>query len=339
MSPETIEKVIDFIKSYALGERLSAISVTWYGGEPLLELDTIRTISKSLIDFSQEHKISYYAKIVTNGVLLTPETARLLKDECAVEGAQVTIDGLPEIHNKRRILKDRSDSFSLITKNIDAIKDFFDVTIRVNVDKNNRNEAEKLIDFFVQQMKWDDRVYYYFVPVDSGADNCTIQSSGCYTTQEFGKIHADLMRKIYEQGNTQVIHKMYPQSRQYYCGAITVNNFVIDPEGYLYNCWNEVAVVDKNIGSVQEGVKLNPTHMALLGIECPRDCQRCNLLPICLSGCPYYRLRNGNQPVCTHDTYSYKEHLKITYEEYRKERESGATPTSCHSCGDSCSAQ
>lgn len=52
--------------------------MSWFGGEPLLALDIIKYMSEKFINYCGENKIGYSSDIVTNGTLLTKETADIL---------------------------------------------------------------------------------------------------------------------------------------------------------------------------------------------------------------------------------------------------------------------
>ena len=68
----------------ALAERLlntsraKSLSVTWFGGEPLLAPDVIEALSEKLMALAKEQGADYSAGIVSNGYLLTPEAVEML---------------------------------------------------------------------------------------------------------------------------------------------------------------------------------------------------------------------------------------------------------------------
>lgn len=319
MDEETKSGLIKFIKNKIDQERIQFLSITWYGGEPLLALDTILELSEKIIALCNENKVYYASSIVTNGCLLDAPTAKLLKEKCALKVAQITIDGLPEKHNRRRILKNGEDSFGIIVKNIDEIKNIIHVSVRVNVDKTNIDHTEKLVDFFIDEKNWgNEKVFFYFAPVHNMTDFCNIKSNTCYSYTEFGDIDKELIRKIYTKGNTSIIKSLYPRRTSLPCNALTVNTFVVDPDGYLYTCWNNVGVKEKSIGTVIVGPQLNKEYMDWLSLKLPHECTECKFLPLCQGGCPLERLKKCNKPNCSHRTISMSENLVITYEEYLK---------------------
>lgn len=232
--------LIDFVRKILEENNYKKLNVSWYGGEPLLELEVIRKVSKNLIQLCQEEEVQYGASIVTNGVLLDLETAKILKNECYVDRAQITIDGLPEYHNKRRILKDGKESFDIICRNIDNCMDIINIGVRVNADKNNMYNIQKLFYYFNDEKKWTDRVFFYLAPVENYTDNCYFSNTNCLSDEEFGRLDLEIVKKMYQLKPDMIRKNLYPVRKNNFCAAVTFGNYVVDPEGYLYTCWNVI---------------------------------------------------------------------------------------------------
>ena len=72
MSKETMNHIINLVKSKS--EEIKHLSITWYGGEPILALNQIEYMTESFLKICNENKIKYYSDIVTNGYLLNIDT-------------------------------------------------------------------------------------------------------------------------------------------------------------------------------------------------------------------------------------------------------------------------
>lgn len=313
-----INLLISFVKKNIEQTNPKYFSVNWYGGEPLLEKGIIKRLSKEFIEIARLNNIKYSSYIITNGTLLDYDTAKMLKDDCNITNAQITIDGLKETHNSRRLLINGEDSFDIISNNIDKCKEIIKIAIRVNLDKTNVNEAEKLIEYFVNEKKWGNYLQFYFAPVlYRPTEACSANIHECFTMSEFGEIDSELLKRIYEKNGNSFVKDIYPRSLFVPCGAVTVNSFVVDAEGYFYTCWDLVGISEHSIGNLwEQGPVLNKEYIEWLSIETPNECTKCKLLCLCQGGCPHIRLRNGNQPQCNHKVISYVESLKIKYKEH-----------------------
>jgi len=165
MNKDVQDKIIKFLEAYYEFKNFSNLHITWYGGEPLLGLDAIYYLSEKLISFCAKKNINYTSSMITNGVLLTRDVAQKLSNEYKVKVVQITIDGLPEYHNIRRILIDGSKSFDTIINNIENCKDLMQITVRVNVDKKNKDNLDKLTDYFINEKGWINNPTFYLAPV------------------------------------------------------------------------------------------------------------------------------------------------------------------------------
>ena len=44
------------------------------------------------------------------------------------------------------------------------------------------------------------------------------------------------------------------------CGAISLNSFVIGPDGALYKCWNDIGYSERSIGNLEKGANYAQTE-------------------------------------------------------------------------------
>lgn len=109
MSRDVQEKVVELVKARA--ESVMRLSVTWYGGEPLLALDIIENLTNKFLEICEEHKIRYDAGIVTNGYLLTTKAAERLKD-LRITHIQITVDARPKNTTNEDRLPEASQHFT-----------------------------------------------------------------------------------------------------------------------------------------------------------------------------------------------------------------------------------
>ncbi|MZJ17645.1 4Fe-4S cluster-binding domain-containing protein, partial [Enterococcus durans] len=115
MSEATQEAIVKFVESEA--PHLESFTVTWYGGEPLLALDIIESLSLKFIDICKKNDIAYGATIVTNGYLLNCAVVEKL-NTLYVNQYQVTLDGRKEIHDCSRPLANGGGTYDVITQNL-----------------------------------------------------------------------------------------------------------------------------------------------------------------------------------------------------------------------------
>jgi len=114
MSPETARKAVDLLVS--LRGREKELVVDFYGGEPLLNLQTLLAAVDYCRANKKKWKVNFHFLLATNGTLLTPKLAR----ELISKGVQiaVSIDGGKIIHDGNRPFAGGKGSFSEIAANL-----------------------------------------------------------------------------------------------------------------------------------------------------------------------------------------------------------------------------
>ena len=130
MSEQTEDAIVRFVKS---NSNLKRLSVVWYGGEPLLNFDSIVRLTKKF----QQLGIEYSAKIVSNGYLLTKDKAEKMKG-LSIRNIQITFDGSEQIHNQRRALLGGQATYRTIMENLKYLLEVnkeITVDIRTNIDR------------------------------------------------------------------------------------------------------------------------------------------------------------------------------------------------------------
>ncbi len=312
MTKEIQDAIVEFVKKKI--KNLSILSVVWYGGEPLLEKEIIYYLSREFIKLSELYHVQYSASMITNGVLLDYSTSVFLKEQCRVKYVQITIDGLKEYHDKRRIMKDGSRSFDVIMDNIDKIKDILKVTIRVNVDQNNLNHIENFVYFLMNDKKIGNSVNLYFDKVNdyTAAYNCDISS---FIGQ---KDLNSLLKKIYSNivynGNNNLISlESYISPKIKNCGATNINNYIIDSDGYIYKCLTLVGVKEAAIGKITEEIDVIK-HKKWVFHELDTKCKVCKQRPLCQGGCVFREIQNNEMHRCKFNSEDYKFALNTIYE-------------------------
>ncbi len=314
MSEEIQEALFLFVEKELNNPGTINLHVTWYGGEPLLAVDLIQSLSSRFIELCKKKEVKYSASIVTNGVLLNRETALILQD-CKVTKAQITIDGMPEYHNKRRVLKDGSESFERIVDNVESAKDLLEIAIRVNLDEGNEQGIHDLLWYLSEEKKWGKNPAIYVAPVVKYTEADYFKNNCAISKQSFSEIEAALIARTYGEDKETVSNQLFPQRKSCFCQATVYNAYVIDSEGFLYKCWNEIGNKEEAVGILASANQMSPSILKWLSYKPDEKCWACQFLPICLGGCPYQFHKKGE-----HDCGNIKEitlaRLRKAYQQY-----------------------
>lgn len=249
MTKEVQEKIVEALRNQA--KTLSSFSVTWYGGEPLLAIDVIENLSKEFIEICKDNNITYGAGIITNGYLLTRDVLELL-NKYNITFIQVTIDGMPEVHNKRRPLANGEGTFETIMKNLEENYDLLPRTsLRINVDKNNLDTGTDIYKYLLEKNILEKVKPYYG---KTSNDNNNYIDSECLSTCDYAKADFQLLMQVSQNKNAFI---RYPDYKTNFCGADFVNSAVVGSDGRLYKCWSDIGIDKKCIGNVLTGSNID----------------------------------------------------------------------------------
>lgn len=113
MSPEVGKKAIDFLIDNS-GKRTN-LEVDFFGGEPLMNLDTVKQIVAYARSREQESGKRFSFTMTTNCVLLNDETIAWLNRE--MHNVVLSIDGRACVHNAVRKAVNGKDCYDLILRN------------------------------------------------------------------------------------------------------------------------------------------------------------------------------------------------------------------------------
>lgn len=292
MSSEVADAVARLVESRIAN--LRRLDVTWYGGEPLLGKRLLASLSARLQQICVASGTEYGAAIITNGYLLDRDTALMLAEHAVTE-VQVTMDGPPAVHDIMRPLLNGAGTFGRIVENLKSTCDILHISVRVNIDKRNASQVEKLMQILCSE-GLSGKIGLYpaqIVPSEYGAG----EPSATYKSPCFGS--ADYARYALEFSQLATSYGFggpsLPEPTTVPCTAIAGADLVVGSEGELYKCWESVGNPEEVIGSILEPDHQNSRAMkwAMYDPFEDSECRSCVALPVCMGGCAAHALVSG----------------------------------------------
>jgi len=290
MSEDTADDFVDFVRTHNV-KNMDAIDIQFYGGEPLLSVDTIMRIAKGIRSFSKKQKAKFTFSLITNGTLLTPQIVKRLKP-LGLRSANITVDGPKEVHDSFRPFKSGAGSFHTIINNIRNVHSLIKVHIGGNYTKGRYREFPALLDYLLENNLGPDKISsIVFDPVFQ-EDKEFAQPDfhdGCISINEpwLRDSGTFLREEILKRGfRTQMIEPTI-------CAVERRDNLVINYDGDLYKCPGLIGRVKYRVGTVKTGIRDYQKTLAL-GNWKNEKCLECSYLPLCFGGCRYMKLlRDG----------------------------------------------
>jgi len=276
MTEKTALNVVDWCKDFAQKGAYKDVEFTLMGGEPLLNLPSIRSVCNRISEseIASNSKIS----IITNGSLLDRANVDAIV-QCGVRYIQVTLDGLKNTHDRRRQFKDGSPSFQLIVQNIiDALNtngDKLQITIRINIDTYNFLEIPFLLNF-LEKIGLKKRVSICIGDtIHTGKNNSMHQ-------KKFFNSLIEIFQDAANRGFNIFFSEWTP------CWLSSERWFMIDCNGDIYKCPSFVGNKSFAVGNVF-GEKLNNEYYRQVNFCAWEECLDCEYVGVCGGGCRFRR--------------------------------------------------
>ena len=306
MTAETAQKSVDLLFEQAANRR--DVSITFFGGETLLNFGTIRSTVEYAEAKARELSKRVSFALTTNATLLADEVIDFL---CAhTFGVNISIDGAKEHQDARRTFKSGVGSYDIVAPRIKKLLDRnrgsgrpigARVTLTAGV-----TDVPAIYRHLVDELGFDE---VGFAPVTSADGRDYALGDGDYESvltgfaalgEEYveaaiaGRRHGfsnlgDLLRELH-----QGVNKAHP------CGA-GLGLLGVSTEGDLNMCHRFVESDAHAVGSVDDGIdEERRTEFLRRGhVNTKVACHNCWARPLCAGGCyheAYVRYEDASQP-------------------------------------------
>jgi len=281
MEYETMIDTYNFIiRTIERNANIKHLNIQWFGGEPLLKFDeVIKPLSLKLIDYCLKNKIEYKASIITNGVFLNNNIISQMVNDLKITKIQISFDGTEE--NYCRIRKTTSSSFNRVKDNLYSLSSYCytnninaKIHVRINIDKNNIDDAFKLARELKGDSRYTNNIFIYLGRIRG--------CEGAFSFKEFEDIQIQFSEEF-------DVHYGIKETKRIWCSQHSFNSYCVGPRGELYKCEHFFGNKDKEIGNVKDKVKYTNDLIDFIDKDVAIECKKCQLLPICMSGCPAER--------------------------------------------------
>lgn len=119
---------------------LNSLSISWFGGEPLLARSVVEEVSEHAVRLAAERPdLAYEGDMTTNGSLLDTAAVERLA-QLGIRMFQISLDGPESLHDRTRVRANGKGSFNQIWRNLLAIRDGsapVEVLLRIHLTPDN----------------------------------------------------------------------------------------------------------------------------------------------------------------------------------------------------------
>jgi uncharacterized protein len=276
-----------------------ARSIGFFGGEPLLAAN--QPIVSYIIDKSLSiGPASFWA--VSNATEL--EAYEALLSPTRISSIQITLDGPPAEHDKRRIYADGAGSFEKISRNITlALDRGVNISIRMNLDRRNIQQVPEFTDL-AYRLGWNKYSNFsvYAAPIRAANEN--VPQAEVMDSWELDKAVAGMQERHStmslvgqpDDGLKQQVRRIFGDSRngiptlkESFCSAHS-GMYIFDAFGDIYACWERTGDSSVRIGHINEdgSLAMNTSVLQLWRSRTVASnpvCSKCKYALHCGGGC------------------------------------------------------
>lgn len=294
MPQSVYDSAIKYIKQSVARKDYSSVTISFFGGEPLLEYNNIVYFLKQLAEISSELGFNYNCGMTTNAYLLSPDRFKTLCELRCLD-YQITLDGMAESHNKTRYLKTGKPTWDRIVYNlIETTKTDFDfyISLRSNFNYEVFEKLEEFYDF-VKDNLFDERIELYYETIK---DHGNVNTPTVIRGVEEIVSDSQIAKMIKSRGLRSATAFKNPCSL--ICRASLPNYFVVDFGGELKKCSHLLDYPGNQIGQLNEdgSTTLNVienSKWVYRDFMTRDDCKDCKILPLCMGKrCPIDLVNN-----------------------------------------------
>jgi uncharacterized protein len=328
MTLEMSARVAGWIERELDRVRPERLVITFFGGEPLLNLPVLYDLADRMWAATQARGVRMMTSIITNGLLLTTDIVDRLVPR-GLQGVKITLDGDRDTHNRMRPLRGGQGTFDRIVENIRHVAAKVPIAIGGNFDESSAGSYPALLQYLREQDFADKLVKVNFKPVirtqapAKGILPLTpVNGDGkplggtCMTSAGAGGLGTacDSCNFLDEQLTflrEETKRHGFPTPDGVHNGPCHVHiehAHTIGPDGSLYACPGFTGELAQSTGHIDD--RRDPLRASARErfdrLDPWKECGDCAFIPVCAGGClvaSHTELGDMNRPTCHKRSY------------------------------------
>jgi len=308
MSIETAERTAQWAERRLDVVAPSTFALTFFGGEPLLNLPVLFYLSERLAESCRVRGVRMSINIITNGLLLTPAIVDRLAP-LGLNGIKVTLDGDRDTHNRMRPLRGGQGTFDRILHNVRQVAGKTRISIGGNFDAQTVESYPALLDFLREQEFAGQLAKVAFKPIIKPAQpvqpkgtfaltavsaegkplgGACMTSAGTGVSSACDNCHFLDDRMSYLRDET--MRRGFPTMDGVHMGPCEIHKHhahTIGPDGSLYACPGFAGEANASTGHIdgRDEPWRRESARRFEVISAWSECDDCAFIPVCAGGC------------------------------------------------------
>lgn len=296
MDDSVYDATVKFIGLHVKNNRCDKLSLSFLGGEPLLEYKPIYSFLKKVRSEFPNLEITMH--FTTNGYLLTPDKFEELSS-LGYASYQITVDGSQKTHDKFRVLASGKGTWEKILENVRYMlsTDYnFTILLRSNINAEVIETLPEFYDYLSENFQGDPRITIWFEP---------IKDYGNILTPEL-LTRDGVITSIASISNFIKNARFYSYNLMFYtvpckqvCSATKPNHYNITYDGKIEKCEFIIGEKYNQLGDLNNDGTFDLNNEVYAkwvynDFLTEQQCRRCRLLPLCFGKrCPKSKIIKG----------------------------------------------
>lgn len=288
MPREIALKAVDFLVANS-GHRRN-IEIDFFGGEPLMNFETIKEAVAYGRDIEKETGKKFYFTITTNGTLLDKHKIKFINEQ--MDNVVISLDGRKEIHDAIRYDKRGKGTYDRIVPLAQEListrngKSYFVRGTYTSKNKDFSQDILHLTDLGFKEISVEP-------VVGSGEELFITESDIPYLLREYENLAVEYLKDLRKGKDYRFYHfnlNLYEgpciYKRIAACGA-GHEYLAVSPEGYLYPCHQFVGQEEFVMGNIYSGIDNTKLRDSFKNnnILTKEQCRDCWAKLFCSGGC------------------------------------------------------
>lgn len=286
MTVKVASDSIDFLNKIPTNN--NEVRINYYGGEPLLNFDAIKTSSERIKEI--KNSIKFKKALVTNGTLINDDIAEYLVSNNFSVG--ISIDGYKELHDKMRVYRNGKGTFDDVLIGFEKLKVAGgNPGISCTVGSHNVKELSKVAEYFATSLNI--KSMGFNILTTGGNNNIadvSIEESSRAIIDAFSVLRE---YGVYEDRIMRRVKSFVDEKIRFTDCAACGNQLVISPEGNVGVCHAYVGSNKYFFSSIYDD--MNPMESETVKKWKSRtpfnkkmdECRNCSSVSLCGGGCAY----------------------------------------------------
>lgn len=282
MTWDTAKSAIDFLFDHSTDT--NEIFINFYGGEPFLNFEVIKKVVEYADKKFLMKQINYTS--ITNGSIMNQQIIDFLvkKDFVLI----ISFDGKEEVQNNhRKFEKNASDSFPIVFKNIQMIrncnKNYFDKNVKFNAVKFIDENTQSIYDFFYKEFNKPEETINVINADLHGIDYFYSGINIAQNALVKGYVYDNPDRALEQFKEAYNDKRKTGEKWMYRSNCIPgAQHLLINTLGDFYPCERVPEVHDAKIGDLKNGFDFDKINMALnIHSVSGEKCKKCWAIRYC----------------------------------------------------------